>query len=178
MSGPLSDSSLSSQHFTNEVQMVWKPDPRCNYARDRRRYASTMTDKEWAVILPYLPPDKPTGRPRKHSLRQIINGIFYLLQSGCQWDMLPKDFPPWQTVYRYFRDWRNDGTWGRIHDALCRNIRNLEGREESPSYAIVDSQSVKPNSLRQGPMRAKWWGLMRERKLRDANAISLLIRSA
>ena len=123
--------------------MVWTPDTRREYARNRRDYASTMTDREWAQISPHLPASKPTGRPRKHSLRQIVNGIFYLLQSGCQWDMLPKDFPPWQTVYRYFRNWRNDGTWTRIHDALYRDIRDLEGREESPSFAIIDSQSVK-----------------------------------
>ena len=123
--------------------MVWKPDTRQEYARNRRHYASTMTDKEWERIAPHLPAKKSTGRPRKHNLRHIVNAIFYLLQSGCQWDMLPKDFPPWQTVYRYFRNWRTDGTWMRIHDALYRDMRNLEKRKQSPSFAIVDSQSVK-----------------------------------
>lgn len=123
--------------------MVWKPDTRRDYARNRHDYASTMTDDEWAKIAPHLPGPKSLGRPRKHSLRQIVNAIFYLLQSGCQWDMLPKDFPPWQTVYRYFRDWQNDGTWARIHDALYRDIRDFEGRAESPTCAIVDSQSAK-----------------------------------
>ena len=123
--------------------MVWKPNTRRGYARDRRDYASTMTDRDWSKIAPHLPACKATGRPRKHCLRQIVNGIFYLLQSGCQWDMLPRDFPPWQTVYRYFRDWRNDGTWARVHDALYRDIRYLEGRKESPSFAIIDSQSTK-----------------------------------
>ena len=102
-----------------------------------------MTDKEWERVLPQLPKEKARGRPRKHDLRRIVDAIFYLLQSGCQWDMLPKDFPPWQTVYRYFRDWRRDGTWARLHDALYRDIRDLEGREDSPGLAIVDSQSVK-----------------------------------
>ena len=123
--------------------MVWKSDTRRDYARNRSGYASSTTDKEWKRILPQLPKEKARGRPRKHDLRRIVDGIFYLLQSGCQWDMLPKDFPPWQTVYRYFRDWRKDGTWARLHDALYRDIRDLEGREESPSFAIVDSQSVK-----------------------------------
>ena len=123
--------------------MVWKPDTRREYARNRHEYSSTMTEREWAKISPHLPASKATGRPRKHSLRQIVNAIFYLLQSGCQWGMLPKDFPPWQTVYRYFRDWRNDGTWARVHDALYRDIRDLEGREESPTFAIIDSQSTK-----------------------------------
>ncbi len=123
--------------------MVWKPDTRKEYSRNRREYASTMTDPEWEKILPYLPKAKPTGRPRKHSLRHIMDAIFYLLQSGCQWDMLPKDFPPWQSVYRYFRDWRKDGTWDHIHDALYRKLRDLEGRDESPSFAIIDSQSTK-----------------------------------
>ncbi len=123
--------------------MVWKPDTRRDYARNRLEYSSSMTDREWDKIAPHLPAAKPTGRPRKHDLRQIVNAIFYLLQSGCQWDMLPRDFPPWQTVYRYFRDWREGGTWAHIHDCLYRQTRDLEGREESPSFAIVDSQSTK-----------------------------------
>ena len=123
--------------------MVWKADTRLEYTRDRRRYASSMTDKERDKIRLHLPPAKPTGRPRKHDLLEIVDAIFYLLQSGCQWDMLPREFPPWQTVYRYFRGWNEDGTWTRIHDALYRDVRDLEGREESPSFAIVDSQSAK-----------------------------------
>ena len=126
--------------------MVWKPDTRRDYARDRSQYASSVTDREWKKICPHLPVAKATGRPRKHDLRQIVNAIFYLLQSGCQWDMLPRDFPPWQTVYRYFRDWHYEGTWARIHDALYCDIRDLEGREASPTFAIVDSQSVKTGS--------------------------------
>ena len=106
----------------DEVQMVWKSDTRRDYARNRSDYASSTTDKEWERILPQLPKEKARGRPRKHDLRRILDGIFYLLQSGCQWDMLPKDFPPWQTVYRYFRDWRKDGTWARLHDALYRDM--------------------------------------------------------
>jgi len=123
--------------------MVWTPDTRRDYARDRKGYASDMTDREWEKIKPHLPLPASTGMPRTTCLRTVVNAIFYLLQSGCQWDMLPKDFPPWQTVYGYFRDWRRNGTWERIHDALYRDIRTLEGRKESPTLAIIDAQSAK-----------------------------------
>lgn len=102
-----------------------------------------MTDREWQKISPLLPVARPTGRPRKHDLRQILNAIFYLLQSGCQWDMILREFPPWLAVYRYFRYWRMDGTWAHIYHSLYQSIRNLEGREASPSYAIIDSQSAR-----------------------------------
>lgn len=123
--------------------MVWTPFTRREYARDRKGYASDMKDAEWERIRPYMPPPAKTGRPRKTCLRAVVNAIFYLLQSGCQWDMLPGDFPPWQTVYRYFRDWQADGTWERIHDALYCAVRDLEGREASPTLAMIDAQSVK-----------------------------------
>ena len=152
--------------------MVWKSDTRRDYARNRGGYASPTSDKEWERILPQLPKEKVRGRPRKHDLRQIVDGIFYLLQSGCQWDMLPKDFPPWQTVYRYFRDWRMDGTWARLHDALYRDIRDLEGREESPSFAIVDSQSVKT-----GPDAREIVGFDAGKRSRAASVISWSIHS-
>ena len=121
--------------------MVWKPDTRKDYARNRTKYASTMTDHEWAHIAPYLPAKSRRGRPRKTCLRAVMNGIFYLLQSGCQWDMLPKDFPAWQTVYGYFRQWQRSGIWVKIHDAMYLKIRGLEGRSANPTFAIVDSQS-------------------------------------
>lgn len=123
--------------------MVWTPDTRKDYARRSSGYASSVTDVEWKKLEPFMPPVKRRGRPRKTDLRDVINAIFYLLQSGCQWDMLPKDFPPWQTVYGYFAKWRKDGTWAYIHDALYRQCRDLEGREESPSAAIIDAQSSK-----------------------------------
>lgn len=123
--------------------MVWKPGTRKEYARNRQEYASNMTDAEWRKIEPHLPAPAKTGRPRKTSLRQVVNAIFYLLQSGCQWDMLPGDFPPWQTVYGYFRSWRKNGTWQRVHDALYVAVRDLEGREASPALAMMDSQSSK-----------------------------------
>jgi transposase len=111
-----------------------------------RRYPSDLTDRQWQLIESLLPepPAGPAGRPAGHSKRELVNGILYLTRTGCAWRMLPRDFPPWQTVYRYFRAWRTDGTLDRIHDALRERVRISEGRERpEPSAGIVDSQSVK-----------------------------------
>lgn len=123
--------------------MVWTPFTRADHARNGLRYASDTTQAEWFLIAPFMPPQPVIGRRRRTSLRAVVDGIFYLLQSGCQWALLPKDFPPKSTVHYYFKRFQNDGTWSRIHDALYRATRELEGREESPSYAIIDSQSAK-----------------------------------
>jgi transposase len=123
--------------------MVWTPDTRKEYARRTSGYASDTTDEEWQKLEPFMPPRNKRGRPRTTNLREVIDAIFYLLQSGCQWDMLPKNFPAWQTVYRYFQTWIRTGLWERIHDALYRAVRDLEGREESPTLAIIDAQSTK-----------------------------------
>ena len=110
----------------------------------RKPYPTDLSDAEWQIIEPLLPqPKTRRGRPRKHSYREILNGIFYVLRSGCAWRMLPHDFPAWQTVYHYFRQWRRDGTWERLHKALHRQTRAQAGRNEEPSAAILDSQSVK-----------------------------------
>ena len=111
-----------------------------------RRYPSDLTDRQWELIEPLLPepPAGPAGRPPEHSKREIVNAILYLTRTGCAWRMLPKDFPPWQTVYRYFRAWGEDGTLDRVHDALRERVRaKREGRNPEPSAGIVDSQSVK-----------------------------------
>lgn len=123
--------------------MVWTPFTRADHDRRGLRYASDTTDAEWELIEPFMPPQPARGRKRKTDLRSVIDAIFYLLQSGCQWSLLPKDFPPKSTVHHYFKRFSKDGTWARLHDALYRQTRDLEGREESPSYAIIDSQSVK-----------------------------------
>jgi transposase len=123
--------------------MVWTPDTRKEYARRTSGDASSVTDEEWKKLEPLMPQPNRRGRPRKTDFRTVIDAIFYLLQSGCQWDMLPKDFPPWQTVYGYFRLWIRTGFWERIHDALYRQCRELEGREASPTLAIIDAQSTK-----------------------------------
>ena len=109
----------------------------------RKPYPSDLSNAEWRVIEPLIPPAKPGGRPRKHTMREILNGIFYVLRSGCAWRMLPHDFPPWQTVYHYMRQWRCKGIWKRMNKALRRALRKAAGREAEPSAAILDSQSVK-----------------------------------
>jgi putative transposase len=109
-------------------------------------YPTDLTDAQWAIMEPLFPPAKTegrTGRPREFSYRQIVNGIFYVLRSGCTWDMMPHDLPPWHTCHHYFSRWRRDGTWQRIHDTLRERLRVQSGREASPSAAIIDSQSVK-----------------------------------
>ena len=109
----------------------------------KRAYPSDLTDAEWQIVQPLIPPAKRGGRPRTLDMRLVLNAIFYLLRSGCSWRMLPHDFPPWQSVYDYFRRWRKDGTLQRIHDALRREVRVAAGREPEPSAGILDSQSVK-----------------------------------
>jgi putative transposase len=106
-------------------------------------YPTDLTDAQWQVVEPLLPPPKPGGRTRSVDLRWVLNAIFYLLRTGCQWRMLPRDFQPWSTVYSYFWTWRNDGTWERLHAALRDHVREAAGRAPSPSAAIIDSQSVK-----------------------------------
>ena len=109
----------------------------------RRRYPSDLTDEQWDVLAPLLPAAKPGGRPRTVDLREVLNGILYVLRSGCPWRMLPHDLPPWQTVYKYFRRWMMDGTWERVHETLRPAVGEAEGRSPTPSAAIIDSQSVK-----------------------------------
>ena len=109
----------------------------------RQAYPSDLTDKEWKIIAPLVPHVKLGGRPADHARREIVNAIFYVLRSGCQWPMLPHDFPPWKTVYTYFRNWRVDGTWAQIHEALRKKVRRAQGRHPEAGAAVLDSQSVK-----------------------------------
>ena len=106
-------------------------------------YPSDLTDIEWQHLEPLLPAAKATGRPREWSLRLIVNGIFYLVRGGCAWRMMPLEYPPWSTVYDYYRQWRRDGTWEAIHTALREQVRQSAGRDPTPSAAVLDSQSVK-----------------------------------
>ena len=109
----------------------------------RKTYPSDLTDEQWELLSPLLPAAKPGGRPRTVELREILNAILYVLRTGCAWRMLPHDLPPWQTVYKYFRGFSEDGTWERVHDAMRPNVREGEGRSAMPTAAIIDSQSVK-----------------------------------
>jgi putative transposase len=112
----------------------------------RKPYPSDLTDAQWAIIQPLIP-CPGVGRPRIHDMREILNAIFYLNRSGCQWDMLPHDLPAKSTVYDYFAQWRDDGTWQDIMDALRRAVREAKGREPAPSIACIDSQTVKGTEI-------------------------------
>lgn len=112
-------------------------------ANARNPYPSDVTDEEWALMERYVPQAKAGGRPEEHPKREILNGIFYILRSGCAWRMLPHDFPPWQSVYHYFWAWQRDGTWPVMHDLLRGDVRVAAGRHRQPSAGIIDSQSVK-----------------------------------
>ncbi len=129
---------------------MWSNENRKLYDRKGLRYPSDMTDAEWALIEPLIPPEKRHGRHRTVNLREVVNGIFYVLSTGCQWRALPKDLPPRSTVHEYFKLWEWDGTLERIHFALFVRVRELAGKEASPTAAIIDSQSVK-SAERGGP---------------------------
>ena len=123
--------------------MVWTETTRLKYARDGLRYASDTTEEEWAIIAARMPDRHRLGRPRKNDLRSIVNAIFYIAQTGCQWRMLPKDFPPYTSVQGYFYQWRDSGLWETINHDLVMRARELAGREASPTAGVIDSQSVK-----------------------------------
>jgi putative transposase len=110
---------------------------------NRKPYPSDLTDAEWGILEPLIPPAKPGGHPRTQNMREILNAIFYLVRGGCAWRALPHDFPCWSTVWTYFRNWRLTGVWERMHTALREAVRISQGREVTPSAAILDSQSVK-----------------------------------
>jgi transposase len=140
---------------------MWRPENRCQYNRDHLRYPSDVTDAEWALIAPLIPSAKRGGRNRAVDVREIVNGIMYILSTGCQWRALPKDLPPRSTVHDYLDLWSWDGTLDRIHHVLYVLCREQAGREASPTAAIIDSQSVKsaekggPGSIRRAMMRAR-----------------------
>jgi putative transposase len=112
-------------------------------AARRLTYTTALTDEEWQLLKPLLPPEKTGGRPRTYPMREVINGIQYVLRAGCAWRLMPHDLPPWQTAYQTWRAWRHDGTWLRIHDQLRDAVRTRMGRHPQPSAAIIDAQTVK-----------------------------------
>jgi len=109
----------------------------------REYYPTDLTDKQWALLEPVIPPAKPGGRPRESDMREVINAILYQLRTGCQWRMLPHDFPPWSTVWTYFRTWRDSGEWERIEGTLRKVARANQRREATPRAALIDDQSMK-----------------------------------
>lgn len=130
----------------------------------RAPYPSDLTNRQWQLIEPLLPPPKPGGRAREVDLREVVNGICYMSRSGCAWRMLPHDLPPWGTVHWYYRQWRLDGTWEKLHEVLREKVRTAAGREATPSAAIIDSQSVKTTEKGGSAV------MMRGRTSRDASA--------
>lgn len=140
---------------------MWTRANRTRYSRDHLRYPSDLTDAEWSLVEPLIPPAKHGGRRRTVKVREVVNGIMYVLSTGCQWRAIPKDLPPRSTVHEYLDLWSWDGTLDRIHHALYVLCREQEGREASPSAGIIDSQSVKsaekggPGSTRRAMMQAR-----------------------
>src|SRR5687768_10735538 len=140
---------------------MWTVENRGRYNRDQLRYPSDVTEEEWAEIAPLIPTARRGGRKRSVNIREVFNGLMYVLSTGCQWRAIPKDLPPRSTVYGYFDLWDHDGTVQRLHHALFVQCREQAGREASPTAAIIDSQSVKgaekggPPSTRRATTRAR-----------------------
>jgi putative transposase len=111
-------------------------------------YPSDLSDDQWQALSRLIPPAKSGGRPRTVNMREVLNALFYLARTGCAWRMLPKDYPPKDTVYYYFKSFRQDGTWERIHDLMRKRVRVKHGKQQQPSAAIIDSQSVKTTEKR------------------------------
>src|SRR5215467_11975648 len=120
----------------------------CLCGRKRRVYSSDVTEEEWAILEPLIPAAKEGGRPQEIERREILNGILYVLRSGCPWRMIPHDLPNWSTVYLYFREWKQAGIWEQVNAVLRRDVRVSLGRDPEPSAAILDSQSVKSSAVR------------------------------
>lgn len=116
-------------------------------SQQRKRYTSDLTDEQWQLIEPLIPPQRPGGDKRTANMREVVNAILYLNKNGCTWRDLPGDFPPHSTVSGYFNQWRRDGTWKAIYDALHKRLRRSQGREQTPSAASIDSQTVKTSEM-------------------------------
>ena len=155
---------------------MWKPEHRITAGRSGLRYPSDLNDAEWALIAPYIPPARRGGRRRSVNVREVLNAIFYVLATGCQWQAMPKDLPPKSTAHFYFSLWDWDGTLETIHDALYTATREAAGREASPTVAIIDSQSAK--AAQKGGLRSTRRALTRARRSPAASATSLSTRSA
>src|SRR6266542_1876148 len=148
---------------------MWTNENRCRYDRRQLRYPSDLTDEEWALVEPLIPSAKRGGNKRHVNVREVINGLMYILSTGCQWRAIPKDLPPRSTVHDYFDLWSYDGTLDRIHHALYVACREQGEREASPTAAIVDSQSVK--SAEKGGAASIRMAMTRAKRSRGRSAI-------
>ena len=153
---------------------MWTNENRLRYDRSTLRYPSDVTDPEWDLIGPMIPPAKRGGNKRTVDVREIVNGVMYILSTGCQWAAQPKDLPPRSTVNDYFRRWHHDGTLDRMHHALYVQCRERASREANPTAAIIDSQSVK--SAEKGGVRSIPRGMMRARRSKARSGMSSSIR--
>ena len=150
---------------------MWTAENRKRYDRSQLRYPSDLTDNEWSLIEPLIAPAKRGGRKREVNVREVMNGVMYILSTGCQWRAIPKDLPPRSTVFAYLDLWSYDGTLERVHHALYVRCREQAEREASPTAAIIDSQSVK--SAEKGGPRSTRMATMQERKSRVRSGIFL-----
>jgi transposase len=155
---------------------MWTNENRTLYDRSQLRYPSDLTDEEWALVEPMIPPAKRGGGKRTADMREVVNAVMYVLSTGCQWRALPKDLPPRSTVHGYLDLWNWDGTLDHIHHALYVKCREKAGRDASPTAAIIDSQSVK--SAEKGGVASILADTMRARKSKAKSATSSSIRRA
>lgn len=153
---------------------MWTDENRARYNRDHLRYPSDVTDEEWGLIEPLIPPAKKGGGKRRVNLREVVNGLMYVLSTGCQWRAVPKDLPPRSTLFDYLDLWNYDGTIERIHHVLYVKCREKMGREASPTAGVIDSQSVK--SAEKGGRRLTRMAMMLAKRSRARKGISSLIR--
>ncbi len=149
---------------------MWTVENRARYDRSRLRYPSDLTDEEWELARAEIPRAKRGGNKRTVDVREVLNGLMYVLSTGCQWRAIPKDLPPRSTVNHYFYRWQEDGTLNRLHYALYVRCRERAGREASPTAAIIDTQSVK--SAEKGGARSTRQALMAARKSRVRSGTS------
>lgn len=153
---------------------MWTIESRARHDRSKLRYPSDLTDDEWALIKPSIPPAKRGGRKRETDERELVNGVMYVLSTGCQWRYIPKDLPPRSTLHDYLDLWNYDGTLEEIHHILYVKCREQAGREASPTACVIDSQSVK-SAEKGGPALIRT-GMMLARRSKARSGISLSIR--
>ena len=153
---------------------MWIDENRARYNRDHLRYPSAVTDEEWGLIEPLIPSAKRGGGKRRMNLREMVNGLMYVLSTGCQWRAVPKDLPPRRTLFDSLSRWNRDGTVERIHHALYVRCREKMGREASPTAGVIDRQSVK--STEKGGSKLTRTAMTRGRRSRARKGLSLLIR--